>query len=64
MALPAGTVEFMVDKQGGYYFLEVNPRIQVGAPGPNPYPKAVPCIEQRSPGHAVWLALVYINTPC
>jgi len=25
----AGTVEFMVDKRGGYYFLEVNPRIQV-----------------------------------
>ena len=25
----AGTVEFMVDKHGGYYFLEVNPRIQV-----------------------------------
>jgi biotin carboxylase len=28
----AGTVEFMVDKSGGYYFLEVNPRIQVGIP--------------------------------
>lgn len=27
----AGTVEFMVDKHGDYYFLEVNPRIQVGA---------------------------------
>lgn len=26
----AGTVEFMVDKNGDYYFLEVNPRIQVG----------------------------------
>ena len=25
----AGTVEFMVDKQGNHYFLEVNPRIQV-----------------------------------
>ena len=25
----AGTVEFMVDKHGDYYFLEVNPRIQV-----------------------------------
>ena len=25
----AGTVEFMVDKHGNYYFLEVNPRIQV-----------------------------------
>ena len=25
----AGTVEFMVDKNGDYYFLEVNPRIQV-----------------------------------
>jgi len=25
----AGTVEFMVDKHGKYYFLEVNPRIQV-----------------------------------
>lgn len=25
----AGTVEFMVDKRGGYFFLEVNPRIQV-----------------------------------
>ncbi|KAK9814506.1 hypothetical protein WJX72_007023 [[Myrmecia] bisecta] len=25
----AGTVEFMVDKHGAYYFLEVNPRIQV-----------------------------------
>lgn len=27
----AGTVEFMVDKNGDYYFLEVNPRIQVTA---------------------------------
>ena len=25
----AGTVEFMVDTNGDYYFLEVNPRIQV-----------------------------------
>lgn len=26
----AGTVEFMVDKHGNRYFLEVNPRVQVG----------------------------------
>lgn len=39
VALPAGTVEFMVDKHGGYYFLEVNPRIQVGAPAPKLYLK-------------------------
>jgi hypothetical protein len=26
----AGTVEFMVDKHGAHYFLEVNPRVQVG----------------------------------
>lgn len=25
----AGTVEFMVDKHGQHYFLEVNPRVQV-----------------------------------
>lgn len=25
----AGTVEFLVDQNGGYYFIEVNPRIQV-----------------------------------
>jgi len=25
----AGTVEFLVDQHGGYYFIEVNPRIQV-----------------------------------
>lgn len=25
----AGTVEFMVDKYGKHYFLEVNPRVQV-----------------------------------
>ncbi len=25
----AGTVEFMVDGNGGYYFLEINPRVQV-----------------------------------
>jgi pyruvate carboxylase len=25
----AGTVEFMVDKHGAHYFLEVNPRVQV-----------------------------------
>ncbi len=25
----AGTVEFMVEPNGNYYFLEVNPRIQV-----------------------------------
>ena len=30
----AGTVEFMVDKHGDYYFLEVNPRIQVKATKP------------------------------
>lgn len=28
----AGTVEFMVDKNGRHYFLEVNPRVQVGRP--------------------------------
>ncbi len=27
----AGTVEFMVDKSGDYFFLEVNPRVQVCA---------------------------------
>ena len=26
----AGTVEFMVEPSGAHYFLEVNPRIQVG----------------------------------
>ena len=30
LTLPTGTVEFMVDKNGQHYFLEVNPRIQVG----------------------------------
>ncbi len=31
----AGTVEFMVDKDGKHYFLEVNPRVQVrGRRGP------------------------------
>jgi pyruvate carboxylase len=25
----AGTVEFLVDKHGGYYFIEMNPRVQV-----------------------------------
>ena len=29
----AGTVEFMVDKDGKHYFLEVNPRVQVRAGG-------------------------------
>ena len=27
--LNAGTVEFLVDKQGNHYFIEVNPRVQV-----------------------------------
>jgi pyruvate carboxylase len=27
--LNAGTVEFLVDAEGRYYFIEVNPRIQV-----------------------------------
>ncbi len=31
MRRTAGTVEFMVDKHGNRYFLEVNPRIQVRA---------------------------------
>ena len=31
----AGTVEFMVDKSGRHYFLEVNPRVQVGGGRPN-----------------------------
>ena len=30
----AGTVEFMVDKHGNYFFLEVNPRIQVSLSRP------------------------------
>ena len=29
----AGTVEFMVDKSGRHYFLEVNPRVQVSGGG-------------------------------
>jgi len=28
----AGTVEFLVDKEGNHYFMEVNPRVQVGSP--------------------------------
>lgn len=32
----AGTVEFMVDKYGKHYFLEVNPRVQVLLPSPDP----------------------------
>lgn len=32
----AGTVEFMVDKHGKHFFLEVNPRVQVRAPFPHP----------------------------
>ena len=28
-SVSAGTVEFLVDKNGGYYFIEMNPRIQV-----------------------------------
>jgi pyruvate carboxylase len=32
--LCAGTVEFLVDKQGRHYFIEVNPRVQVGKQGP------------------------------
>lgn len=31
LLLPPGTVEFMVDKHGDRFFLEVNPRVQVGA---------------------------------
>lgn len=31
--LNAGTVEFMVDKKGKHYFLEVNPRVQVRGEG-------------------------------
>ena len=36
----AGTVEFMVDKNGDYYFLEVNPRIQVNTCCSTPLKKA------------------------
>ena len=39
----AGTVEFMVDKNGDHFFLEVNPRIQV-APHP---PRETPAIPDR-----------------
>ena len=35
----AGTVEFLVDpKTWNHYFIEVNPRIQVETPAPNPPP--------------------------
>ncbi len=45
----AGTVEFMVDKHGNYYFLEVNPRIQVRAPASTrPCPKQVPLTDVMS----------------
>lgn len=46
----AGTVEFMVDKHGGYYFLEVNPRIQVGwqlLGNPAPRCAALCCCSRR-----------------
>ena len=39
----AGTVEFMVDKHGGYYFLEVNPRIQVPRCYPVKNPASMHC---------------------
>ena len=42
----AGTVEFMVDKNGDYFFLEVNPRIQVSY-----YITSVPHASPR-PGHS------------
>lgn len=38
----AGTVEFMVDKSGAHYFLEVNPRVQVG-PTPHHVGTMQPC---------------------
>lgn len=40
----AGTVEFMVDKNGDHFFLEVNPRIQVLTP----LPAAPPWMSQSS----------------
>ena len=36
----AGTVEFMVEPNGSYYFLEVNPRIQVRSALYPPQPQA------------------------
>ena len=42
----AGTVEFMVDKHGKYYFLEVNPRIQVCCSG-------VCCSESSAGGRGI-----------
>ena len=48
----AGTVEFMVDKHGGYYFLEVNPRIQARSQphllDPDPLVSPHACVDRKT----------------
>lgn len=63
----AGTVEFMVDKHGNYFFLEVNPRIQVGPvdAAQRTLPPGTPLAGCRGRGHlhalAVTLSLMSLS---
>jgi len=60
--LCAGTVEFLVDKKGRHFFIEVNPRVQVRASS-RPSPSFPPCLLSLFFHSISLLCLLFFGNP-